>query len=81
MPGHSPGHVIFHCAAQHGAFTGDVIFQGGIGRTDLPGGVYHQLIDGIRQQVLTLPDDTRLLSGHGPETFVGAERSSNPFLN
>lgn len=79
-PGHSPGHVIFYCATQGLAFTGDVIFQDGIGRTDLPGGDYHQLMMSIEQQVLTLPENTRLLCGHGLETSVSVERGSNPFL-
>jgi glyoxylase-like metal-dependent hydrolase (beta-lactamase superfamily II) len=61
-------------------FCGDVIFWGGIGRTDLPGGNYDALINSINSQILTLPDDTRLLSGHGGETSVGIERSDNPFL-
>jgi hydroxyacylglutathione hydrolase len=80
-PGHTRGHVIFYCAQDGVAFVGDVIFQGSIGRTDLPGGDYQTLLDSIRQQVLTLPDETRLLSGHGPETSVGQERDSNPFLS
>ncbi|HSG48173.1 MAG TPA: hypothetical protein VLA43_10195, partial [Longimicrobiales bacterium] len=57
-----------------------VIFQGSIGRTDLPGGDFQTLMRSIREQVLTLPDDMRLLSGHGPETTVGRERRSNPFV-
>lgn len=79
-PGHSPGHVILVSEADGLAFVGDVIFEGGIGRTDLPGGDFQQLIRSIREQVLTLPDDTRLLSGHGYETTVGFERRGNPFL-
>jgi len=79
-PGHTPGHVLLYCEAEKVAFVGDVIFQGSIGRTDLPGGDYDTLIQSIRQQVLTLPDETRLLSGHGPETTVGEERRQNPFL-
>jgi len=79
-PGHTPGHVIFYCAAEKTAFCGDVIFQSGIGRTDLPGGSFPQLMHSIQTQILSLPDDTRLLSGHGPETTVGEERSTNPFL-
>jgi len=79
-PGHTPGHVIFYCAAAAVAFCGDVIFQMGIGRTDLPGGDYETLIHSIQTQILTLPDETRLLSGHGPETTVGLERRMNPFL-
>jgi glyoxylase-like metal-dependent hydrolase (beta-lactamase superfamily II) len=61
-------------------FCGDVIFWGSIGRTDLPRGNYRTLIESIRTQVLTLPDDIRLLTGHGPETTVGHERLHNPFL-
>ena len=79
-PGHTRGHVMFYCAAESVLFCGDVIFQGSIGRTDLPGGDYDTLLASIRSQVLTLPDETRLLSGHGWETSVGVERISNPFL-
>lgn len=79
-PGHTRGHVILYCAEEKVVFCGDVIFQGSIGRTDLPGGDFNTLIQSIRTQILTLPDDTRLLSGHGPETTVGQERRFNPFL-
>jgi len=79
-PGHAPGHVIFYVPSEGRAFVGDVIFQGAIGRADLMGGDFHQLMESIRSQVLTLPDETRLLSGHGPETTVGWERRTNPFL-
>jgi len=79
-PGHTNGHVMFYCEKAKVLFCGDVIFQGSIGRTDLPGGDFDTLIKSIRTQVLTLPDDTRLLCGHGPETTVGRERSYNPFL-
>jgi len=79
-PGHSQGHVMFYCPSEDVLFCGDVIFDGGIGRTDLPGGDYETLIASIRSQVLTLPDETRLLSGHGSETTVGVERRFNPFL-
>lgn len=79
-PGHSPGHVILYGEADEVAFVGDVVFQGSIGRTDLPGGDYQQLMHSIRRQVLTLPDETRLFPGHGPETTVGHERVGNPFL-
>lgn len=79
-PGHTPGHVIFYCPAEGVAFCGDVIFWGSIGRTDLPGGSFATLIESIRAQILSLPDETRLLSGHGPETTVGQERRENPFL-
>ncbi len=79
-PGHTPGHVVFYCAAEKVMFCGDVLFMGSIGRTDLPGGDYGTLIDGIRTNILSLPDDTRLLSGHGEKTTVGIERRDNPFL-
>jgi len=79
-PGHTRGHVMFYCAADGVLFCGDVVFQGSIGRTDLPGGDYDTLIASIRSQVLTLPDETRLLSGHGLDTCVGEERGYNPFL-
>jgi glyoxylase-like metal-dependent hydrolase (beta-lactamase superfamily II) len=79
-PGHTPGHVMFYCASAGVLFCGDVIFQMSVGRTDLPGGDHQTLINSIVTQVLTLPDSTRLLSGHGPETTVGVERASNPFL-
>lgn len=80
-PGHTRGHVMFYCAEEHVLFCGDVIFQGSIGRTDLPGGDYETLLASIRAQVLSLPDETRLLSGHGPESSVGQERRYNPFLD
>ena len=79
-PGHTPGHVTFYCQAAGTAFCGDVIFAGSIGRTDLPGGDYDQLMASIRSTILTLPPDTRLLSGHGPETTVTKETANNPFL-
>ena len=79
-PGHTRGHVVFYCAEEAVVFCGDVVFYGSIGRTDLPGGDYKTLIDSIGTQILTLPDETRLLNGHGPETTVGRERQYNPFL-
>jgi hydroxyacylglutathione hydrolase len=79
-PGHTPGHVVFYCAVEKLVFCGDVIFASSIGRTDLPGGSYGTLIDSIRTHILTLPDETRLFSGHGPQTTVGVERLDNPFL-
>ena len=80
LPGHSPGSVGFYCASEGVLFGGDVLFQGSIGRTDLWERSMATLIDSIRQRVFTLPDNTRVLSGHGPETTVGAERRTNPFL-
>ena len=79
-PGHSSGHVIFHCQSEGILFSGDLIFKQGIGRTDLLGGSYSTLMDSIQKYVLPLPDDTRILSGHGPETTVGEEKRENPFL-
>ena len=79
-PGHAPGHVILIDDAEGLALVGDVVFQGSIGRTDLPGGDFQTLMKSIRAEVLTLPDATRLLPGHGPETTVGNERRGNPFL-
>ena len=79
-PGHTQGHVIFCSKTESVAFCGDVIFRGSIGRTDLPGGSFDVLIESIRTQILTLPDDTTLYSGHGSETKVGFERTYNPFL-
>ena len=80
VPGHAPGHVLFYSAADQVAFVGDVVFQGSIGRTDLPAGDYQVLMASIRNQVMTLPDETRLYSGHGPVTTVGEERRFNPFI-
>ncbi len=80
VPGHSPGHILLHAPDANVAFVGDVVFFGSIGRCDLPGGNFQQLMKSIREQVLTLPDETVLYSGHGPPTTVGHERASNPFL-
>jgi hydroxyacylglutathione hydrolase len=77
-PGHSPGSVVFE--GQGVAFAGDVLFQGSIGRTDLPGGDFETLLKSIERELLTLPDSTIVYSGHGPETTVGRERRANPFL-
>ncbi len=79
-PGHTTGHVVFYCQSEKLVFCGDLIFAGSVGRTDLPGGSYDTLIRSIRTHILSLPDETRLLSGHGPETTVGEERATNPFL-
>lgn len=77
-PGHSPGSVCF--VAPGMVIAGDVLFQGSIGRTDLPGGSYERLIRSIRDELLVLPADTVVYPGHGPPTTIGAERQSNPFL-
>jgi glyoxylase-like metal-dependent hydrolase (beta-lactamase superfamily II) len=79
-PGHTQGHVIFYCEVEKLLFSGDVIFKGSIGRTDLPGGSHELLMKSIHEQVLTLPDDVKILSGHMQATTVGQERRGNPFL-
>ncbi|RMG76260.1 MAG: MBL fold metallo-hydrolase [Bacteroidetes bacterium] len=79
-PGHAPGHVIFIHHNTKTVIAGDVIFKGSIGRTDLPGGDYETLMQSINKQVLTLPDDYIIYSGHGEKTTVGEERVSNPFI-
>jgi len=79
-PGHTPGHCIFYCAEVGTCFSGDLIFAGSVGRTDLPGGDWDTLEKSIREQVYTLPDETRLLPGHESETSVGYEKKFNPFV-
>jgi glyoxylase-like metal-dependent hydrolase (beta-lactamase superfamily II) len=80
VPGHSPGSVVFYSEADKCLFAGDVLFRGSIGRTDLPGGNYEELISGIREKLFTLPDDTVVYSGHGPSTTIGREKKYNPFF-
>ncbi len=82
IPGHSIGHVVYLWRGQTPAtaFVGDVIFAGSIGRTDFPDGDFDQLESGIHQKLFRLPDDTILLSGHGPPTTVGQEKRTNPFV-
>ncbi len=79
-PGHAPGHVCFYLESEGVLFDGDVLFQQGIGRTDLPGGDYALLMASIHEQLMVLPDETIVLSGHGPATTIGQERQGNPFL-
>lgn len=80
-PGHAPGHVMFISHEQKFVIGGDVIFQTSIGRTDLPGGDHETLLNSIRKQVFTLPEDYVIHCGHGPSTNVGFEKEHNPFLN
>lgn len=80
VPGHSPGSVVLYDKEDGFVIGGDVLFQGSIGRTDLPGGSMTQLLTGIRQKLLTLPDNTVVYPGHGPATTIGAERNSNLYL-
>jgi glyoxylase-like metal-dependent hydrolase (beta-lactamase superfamily II) len=79
-PGHTPGMCILYVASEGVCFCGDLIFRDSVGRTDLPGGDWETLLKSIHEQIFTLPDETRLLSGHGPETTVGGEKHSNPYL-
>lgn len=79
--GHSPGGRSIYCAAAEVVFTGDALFWGSIGRTDLPGCSHEALLDNIRKHLLSLPDQTKVYSGHGPPTTIGNERKSNPFLS
>lgn len=79
-PGHAPGHVVFVDVAGEQVFGGDTLFQGSIGRFDLPGGDGPTLLRSIREQLLTLPDDYLVHPGHGPTTSIGEERESNPFV-
>jgi hydroxyacylglutathione hydrolase len=79
-PGHTQGSICLHFAPLKMIIAGDTLFAGSIGRTDLPGGDFEQIIHSIRNRLLPLPDETQVLPGHGPSTTIGAERKSNPFL-
>jgi len=79
-PGHSAGHVSFHFSEANAVFVGDTLFAGSIGRTDFPGGSYDQLIRSVREKIFPLDDGTMVYPGHGPETTVAQEKSSNPFF-
>lgn len=78
-PGHTPGHCCFIWEAEGVVFSGDQLFAGSVGRADLPGGSWTDLMTSMREQVMTLDNDTRVLPGHGPETTIGVERRTNPF--
>ncbi len=80
VPGHSPGSIALYCKAQKFVIVGDVLFEGSIGRTDLPGGNHRQLIESIKGRLLTLPDDTVVFPGHGPSTTIKQEQQSNPYI-
>jgi glyoxylase-like metal-dependent hydrolase (beta-lactamase superfamily II) len=79
-PGHTKGLCVLYVASANVCFCGDLIFNGSVGRTDLPGGDWDTLVESIHTQIFTLPDETRLLSGHGEETTVGEEKQHNPFV-
>ena len=80
-PGHSPGSVSLYSEENHFVIVGDALFYQSIGRTDLPGGNHQTLIQSIESQLMTLPDKTSVMSGHGPMTNIGHEKQFNPFLN
>jgi hydroxyacylglutathione hydrolase len=80
-PGHAPGHVVFYHKPQGILINGDVLFRGSIGRTDLPLGHHDTLINSIKTRLFTLPDETIVYCGHGPETTIGWEKKNNPFLS
>jgi hydroxyacylglutathione hydrolase len=79
-PGHTQGSVCLHFAPLNMLIAGDTLFAGNIGRTDLPGGNSRQILDSIHSRLLALPEETKVLPGHGPATTIGEERHSNPFL-
>jgi glyoxylase-like metal-dependent hydrolase (beta-lactamase superfamily II) len=79
-PGHTPGHVVLFESRERKVFVGDCLFAGSIGRTDLPGGSYEQLMDSLLHKIIPLGDDVAVYSGHGPDTTIGRERLTNPFL-
>ena len=80
VPGHSAGHLCFYNEKEKALFSGDVLFAGSIGRTDLPGGNFEQLISGIKEKLLNLPDETVVFCGHGENTTIKNEKLHNPFL-
>lgn len=80
VPGHSPDSITFALPDRGELYAGDTLFAGSIGRADLPGGNMGQLVDGIREKLFALPDETRVFPGHGPATTVGAERAENPYV-
>ena len=79
-PGHSPGSICLYSEEQSFMISGDVLFRESIGRTDLPGGDHETLLQSIRQKLFSLPDETTVYSGHGPETTIGHEKKYNPFV-
>ncbi|MGN1280842.1 MAG: MBL fold metallo-hydrolase [Succinivibrio sp.] len=80
-PGHTPGGVCYYCEKEKLVLTGDTLFQGSVGRTDFPGGSYDSIVDSIRNKLFLLPDDTQVLSGHGPDSSIGEEKQFNPYVS
>jgi glyoxylase-like metal-dependent hydrolase (beta-lactamase superfamily II) len=81
IPGHSPGHIVLYSPKEQFLIAGDVLFAGSIGRSDLPGGNYLNLIRNIKEKLMILPGETLVYSGHGPDSSIGNEKINNPFLN
>lgn len=79
-PGHTPGGLSYYIESAHTLFTGDTLFKGSVGRTDLPGGNLSEEMDSIKNKIITLPSDTIVYSGHGPESSIGWELENNPYL-
>ena len=79
-PGHSPGCLCFYCKEEDTLWSGDTLFRGSVGRTDLPEGNYKQLVDNIRMYLMTLPESTKVYAGHGPATTIGYEKAYNPYF-
>ena len=79
-PGHTPGSISLYCRKEKVVFTGDTLFAGSVGRTDLPGSSYKKLMSSIREKLLALPDETVVYPGHGEKTTIGKERVENPFI-
>lgn len=80
LPGHSPGSILFYHRTEGVLFCGDALFYSSIGRTDLTGGNYDELVTGIQSKIFSLPDETRVYTGHGPVTTIGYEKTHNPFV-
>jgi glyoxylase-like metal-dependent hydrolase (beta-lactamase superfamily II) len=80
VPGHCPGNILFYFPREKKAFVGDALFNGSIGRTDLPGGNHELLLKSVKEQIYTLPDETEVYPGHGSSTTVGHEKQTNPFV-
>ena len=80
VPGHSPGSLVLYCREDAFMLSGDVLFSGSIGRSDLPGGDHETLVHSIHEKLMVLDPDTRVFPGHGPDTSIASERDSNPFL-
>jgi len=79
-PGHTEGSISLHFPGEKLLLAGDTLFAGSIGRTDLPGGDFRKIMESLRERLIVLPEETKVIAGHGPATTIAAERESNPFL-